>query len=54
MTKIEGFVQHVKHTSTAAICCLFKETNIKRMVDILAKVGEDKNCCHYFIFVIKK
>ncbi len=22
--------------------------------DILAKVGEDKNRCHYFIFVIKK
>ncbi len=32
----------------------FKVTHIKWMVDIKAKVGEDTNIFHYFMFVIKK
>ncbi len=32
----------------------FEVTHIKKEWWIQAKVGEDKNLCHYFTFVIKK
>ncbi len=33
---------------------LLKNKILKMMADIYVKVGEDKNFCNYFIFVIKK